>query len=314
MAETSIAWTPELRLAPSGATNGSRDAACSSPKGSHNSALLRCPLLRILYAFPCYVRLLDNLAGRNILIFDVESDFPVQTCFTNYLDPYSLLLHAGLHDRSASSPTATNRILVLFFGRHKARVVCSERLVGWRVYAPDNQHCAERNNQLLQHACLPSIRAGRWSFRRPAPARSAFRLPNRSRQSKLAPDAASPPQRDRATKGSGRPSKCHADADAEDTPLPFDLPAVSRKKVTADFAGGSISSDGGLVLLRAAERRFGLAEALAGCIREWRDLTLVVHTLPAMLRFRMFAIACTTSWTAGRLPTRSQRSRPAARA
>ena len=78
----------------------------------------------------------------------------------------------------------------------------------------------------------------------------------------------------------------------EDTLLPFDLPAVSRKKVTADFAGGSISSDGGLVLLRAAERRLGLAEALAGCIREWRDPERVVHTLPAMLRFRMFAIAC----------------------
>ena len=62
--------------------------------------------------------------------------------------------------------------------------------------------------------------------------------------------------------------------------------------MTADFAGGSISSDGGLVLLRAAERRLGLAEALAGCIREWRDPDRVVHTLPAMLRFRMFAIAC----------------------
>ena len=78
----------------------------------------------------------------------------------------------------------------------------------------------------------------------------------------------------------------------EDTLLLFYLPAVSRKKVTADFEGGSISSDGGLVLLRAAERRLGLAEALAGCIREWRDPERVVHTLPAMLRFRMFAIAC----------------------
>ena len=47
----------------------------------------------------------------------------------------------------------------------------------------------------------------------------------------------------------------------EDTLLPFDFPAVSRKKVTADFAADSISSDGGLVLLRAAERRLGLAEA-----------------------------------------------------
>ncbi len=78
----------------------------------------------------------------------------------------------------------------------------------------------------------------------------------------------------------------------EDTLLPFDLPAVQRKKVTADFAGGSISSDGGLVLLRAAERWLGLADALAGCIREWRDSDRVDHTLPDMLRFRMFAIAC----------------------
>ena len=78
----------------------------------------------------------------------------------------------------------------------------------------------------------------------------------------------------------------------EDTPLPFDLPAASRKKVTADFAGGLISSDGGLVLLREADRRLGLSETLAGCIREWRDPERVVHALQAMLRFRMFAIAC----------------------
>ena len=62
--------------------------------------------------------------------------------------------------------------------------------------------------------------------------------------------------------------------------------------VTADFAGGLISSDGGLVLLRGAERRLGLSETLAGCIREWRDPERVVHVLPGMLRFRMFAIAC----------------------
>ena len=73
----------------------------------------------------------------------------------------------------------------------------------------------------------------------------------------------------------------------EDTLLPFDLPAVKRKKVTADFGGGLISSDGGLVLLRGAECRLGLSES----IREWRD-PRVVHVLPGMLRFRMFAIAC----------------------
>ena len=45
----------------------------------------------------------------------------------------------------------------------------------------------------------------------------------------------------------------------EDTRFPFDLPAVSQKKVTADFGGGLISSDDELVLLRAVERRLGLA-------------------------------------------------------
>ena len=79
---------------------------------------------------------------------------------------------------------------------------------------------------------------------------------------------------------------------SEDAPRPFELPAVRRKKVTADFAGGSISSDGGLVLLRSLERRLGLAEARTGCILAWRAPAWMLRTLPAMLRFRVFAIAC----------------------
>ena len=78
----------------------------------------------------------------------------------------------------------------------------------------------------------------------------------------------------------------------DDSLLPFDLPAVRRKKVSAAFDGGLISSDGGLVLLREAERRLRLAETLAGCIRDRRNQAQVVHSLPAMLRFRMLAIAC----------------------
>ena len=78
----------------------------------------------------------------------------------------------------------------------------------------------------------------------------------------------------------------------DDSLLPFDLPSVQRKKVSAAFDGGLISSDGGLVLLRGAERRLGLAETLAGCIRDRRNQAQVVHSLAAMLRFRMLAIAC----------------------
>ncbi|MDE2810632.1 MAG: transposase, partial [Gemmatimonadota bacterium] len=78
----------------------------------------------------------------------------------------------------------------------------------------------------------------------------------------------------------------------DDSLLPFDLPSVQRKKVSAAFDGGLISSDGGLVLLREAERSLGLAETLAGCIRDRRNQAQVVHSLSAMLRFRMLVIAC----------------------
>ncbi len=78
----------------------------------------------------------------------------------------------------------------------------------------------------------------------------------------------------------------------DDSLLPFDLPAVCRKKVTLAFDGGLISSDGGLVLLREAECRLGLAELLANCLRDRRDPALVSHSLAEMLRFRMLAVAC----------------------
>ena len=45
----------------------------------------------------------------------------------------------------------------------------------------------------------------------------------------------------------------------EDIPLPFDLPAVARKKVSAAFDGRRITSDGGVMLLAQAERRMGVA-------------------------------------------------------
>jgi hypothetical protein len=78
----------------------------------------------------------------------------------------------------------------------------------------------------------------------------------------------------------------------EDIPLPFDLPAVARKKVSAAFDGGRITSDGGVMLLAQADRRLGIAGRLAREIPEKRDADRVVHLLPDILRARIFAIAC----------------------
>jgi hypothetical protein len=47
----------------------------------------------------------------------------------------------------------------------------------------------------------------------------------------------------------------------DDTLLPFDLPAVRRKKLTVDFEGGNQSSNGGALLLREAERDVGVSNS-----------------------------------------------------
>ncbi len=77
----------------------------------------------------------------------------------------------------------------------------------------------------------------------------------------------------------------------DDTLLPFELPAVARKKVSVGFDGGMLSSDAGVLLLRGVERRLGLASRLAACLNDRRDSHRIDHTIEEMLRLRMFAIA-----------------------
>jgi hypothetical protein len=61
--------------------------------------------------------------------------------------------------------------------------------------------------------------------------------------------------------------------------------------VSVSFDGGSLSSDGGVLVLRDVERRLGLAERLAGCIGDRRDSSRIDHKLIELLRWRMFLIA-----------------------
>jgi hypothetical protein len=76
------------------------------------------------------------------------------------------------------------------------------------------------------------------------------------------------------------------------TPLPFDLPAICRKKLTVDFNGGNQSSDAGLLLLRQAERRLGVCERLAAAMPDRRDPSRVEHEMFEMVMARTAAIAC----------------------
>ena len=80
----------------------------------------------------------------------------------------------------------------------------------------------------------------------------------------------------------------------DDSGTPISFPAVGRKKLTAAFDGGRLTSDGGVLLLAQAERSMGICAQLAACIADRRDPARVIHTLPDILRARIFAI-CSSS-------------------
>ena len=78
----------------------------------------------------------------------------------------------------------------------------------------------------------------------------------------------------------------------EYTLLPFSLPSVQRKKVTAAFDGGRMTSDGGVMLLAGIETSLGIATKLAPLIADPRNPAFVTHSVADILRARMLAIAC----------------------
>ena len=76
------------------------------------------------------------------------------------------------------------------------------------------------------------------------------------------------------------------------TPLPFDLSAVQRKKLTVDFDGGNQSSDAGVLLLRAAEQKIGVVKRMAAALPDRRDPTRIRHRLDEIIGARVFGICC----------------------
>lgn len=67
---------------------------------------------------------------------------------------------------------------------------------------------------------------------------------------------------------------------------------IFDRPVVAQFDQPQSSSDGGAILLKAADRRLGLTEALAACLEDERQTGKVQHEVDELLRQRIMAIAC----------------------
>lgn len=71
--------------------------------------------------------------------------------------------------------------------------------------------------------------------------------------------------------------------DAPTLPL-AGLSPVSGKRLDVRFDGGLSSSDGGILLLREAEQRLGVANRMAACINDLRAPEHITHSLADIIR------------------------------
>ena len=66
---------------------------------------------------------------------------------------------------------------------------------------------------------------------------------------------------------------------------------LGRRVVEGRFDGGSMTSDGGVMLLGEVDRKLGLLEAAARCIADPRSPLLIKHGVRDMLRQRVYGLA-----------------------
>ena len=84
------------------------------------------------------------------------------------------------------------------------------------------------------------------------------------------------------------PFTASSKTDCKEQPLLFQ--DLGSRQVVADFSGGTLSSDGGVLLLREVDANLGLTQSLAQCFDDHRQQVFVDHAVPEMLAQRIFGL------------------------
>ena len=85
------------------------------------------------------------------------------------------------------------------------------------------------------------------------------------------------------------PTTASSSTECRNQPLLFQ--ELDSRKVVVDFSGGTLSSDGGVLLLRQVDLHLGLTRRLAECFGDQRDPVFVEHSVPELLAQRIYAEA-----------------------
>jgi hypothetical protein len=72
---------------------------------------------------------------------------------------------------------------------------------------------------------------------------------------------------------------------------PIQFSRVKQRQVTADFNGGRLTTDAGVLLLREVDQRIGLIDKINECLPDPRDPTYIIHEQREMLAQRIFSLA-----------------------
>jgi len=73
--------------------------------------------------------------------------------------------------------------------------------------------------------------------------------------------------------------------------IQFTFAAHNSRKVIAQFEDNRLTTDGGGLLLRQADRKVGLLRRLVGCFQDGRDAERIEHRLEEMLAQRVYSLA-----------------------
>jgi len=71
----------------------------------------------------------------------------------------------------------------------------------------------------------------------------------------------------------------------------LEFSSVERRRVVADFGGGTVSSDAGALLLGKADAGIGLIDRLADCFADHRRPELIEHSVRTLIGQRVFGLA-----------------------
>ena len=71
----------------------------------------------------------------------------------------------------------------------------------------------------------------------------------------------------------------------------YEFGQLKKRKVVADFSGGEISSDGGLLLVREVDKVYRISKRLSECFTDQREAGRIQHEIETLIGQRLYGLA-----------------------